>query len=188
MNKQQIDDKIQKCKKCYLCSFHANLHNESAGTGKLLGWFGGSTADFMFVGMNPSHNRFPGLQYAFGGKGYDQGTGVEFVKLLEDVGVLERSYVTNLVKCSTESNQISKDQIIACEENLRDEIELVKPKVLIAMGRLVSQFIKRNVQFYEFLIYNSIELKEIWHPNFVYSYGRHRIEEYRRSISEATAG
>ena len=181
--------RIGVCQKCEISKLLYNQEDLTKGCGKLYGWCGGlDKVDYFFVGLNPSYNRFPGLMYAFGGRDFDKGTGVEFVNILRDLKILEKSYVTNAVKCSTDSNTVERLHISNCLEYLMGEVELHKPKVFITMGKPVSQFLQNDVQFCQFLVYNNIEFKEIWHPNYVISYNRDKIDQYKRMIIEAVHG
>jgi uracil-DNA glycosylase len=131
--------------------------------------------------MNPSHRRFPELEYAFGGSKFDQGTGIKFVKILEDLQIKERSFIDNLCHCSTLTNSINSTQATNCFRYLLRELDLSKPSKIIAMGSKVHDIL-------EFLLEDHDEhrqrLREIHHPNFVISYRRSLMTEYVERIRQ----
>lgn len=178
----KINDKIQACTKCELCELVENKKDISKGFGKLYGWRGGiKKCRFMFVGMNPSHNRFAGHEYAFGGIDGSPGPGREFNKLLKETGIFDEIFCDNVVHCSTSSNSINDLYSKACFSFLFEEIQVLKPEVIIAMGKqvfeiLLSFFKENNIQ---------IPLKSIWHPSYVFSYQRSSREKYKTLILEA---
>jgi DNA polymerase len=54
---------------------------------------------------------------------------------LERLGLhLEWVYFTNLVKCRKQGAELGWDEIKACESYLETEIELIKPKLVVALG------------------------------------------------------
>ena len=173
---ENLKEQIDCCKDCNLHKLTYNIKDVSKGTGKLHGWaVNPKNVKAFFIGMNPSWNRFPNLELAFGGYNYDKGTGVGFVKLLERLGVIDKCYVTNLVKCSTTDNKITEAQTKACLKHLTAEIKEYNPKVLVCMGNDA---------------YNNVNLKfdkptiKIWHPNYIFSYNRTKLKEYESQIMD----
>ena len=62
---KELNNRIHKCDKCSLCSLTINQKDLSKGYGKLIGWKGSTKkCRFLFVGMNPSHKRYPELEFA----------------------------------------------------------------------------------------------------------------------------
>lgn len=179
---KKLNNKIQDCQKCELANLIYNIKDISQGYGKLWGWRGGKKkCRFFFVGMNPSYNRFPNIEYAFGGRDFDKGTGVEFVNYLKELDLIDYSYVTNLVKCSTKTNRIESVHFDNCFEHLYKEYEILKPEKILAMGRDAHTAIMMNYREHEDII---SRLHSIWHPNYVMSYNRNLISEYKRKIKE----
>jgi uracil-DNA glycosylase family 4 len=167
---------IDSCNKCSLHSLDINKKDIKKGYGKLYGWKIGDEIKYIFVGMNPSYNRFEGLEYTFGGYDFNKGTGIEFIKLLKDIDVLKDSYITNVVKCSSFDNKIKSENVKSCLEIFKEEIKENNPKMIIALGNDV----------YDFLINENlgVEIIKIWHPNYVFSYNREKINDYKKIIEE----
>lgn len=179
LQKSSLDSVIQRCDFCEISKLPFNKYNFNKGTGKLIGWGGKSKTKFFFVGLNPSYRRFPEQIYAFGGDRCEFGTGKEFIEMLRELKLLDRSYITNLVKCSTTTNQVEQIHMNNCFMHLLNEIELVKPKRIIALGKEVGNFLKKSEKISSDLIHY------IYHPNYIFSYQRELINEYREQIKEA---
>ena len=80
-----LNERIQTCTKCELCNLKYNKKDISQGYGKLYGWLSSAQCKFMLIGMNPSHNRFSGHEYAFGGTEGSPGPGQKFNQLLKEI-------------------------------------------------------------------------------------------------------
>ena len=117
---------ITDCKLCNLCENRKNVVIER----------GNRKASWMFVGEAPSID--------------DDTAGVSFVgqsgALLDKMiaamklDVAKDVYICNIVKCKPSSNRHPKDTEIAmCKNYLLSQIELVKPQVIIALGRFAIQ-------------------------------------------------
>ena len=73
------------------------------------------------------------------------------LKLGRSVGVAAepatQAYLTNVVKCRPAVVRIPQPQeLLACEPFLQREIALVKPKVILAMGRFAAQVLLQGSQ------------------------------------------
>jgi len=178
MEKVSVDNMIQKCDFCDINTLAFNKYNFAKGYGKLLGWGGKSEIKYFFVGLNPSYRRFKEHMYAFGGEDCTLGTGKEFVDILKEFKLIKNSYITNLVKCSTLSNSVKEEHKENCLSYLIYEIELLKPKKIIALGKDVYNFLKKSERF------SSSEIYYLYHPNYVFSYCRDKINELKQNIRE----
>jgi DNA polymerase len=92
-------------------------------------------------------------------------------------------FVTNAVHCHTPGNRKSLPHEIAnCRPYLNEEVEIVRPKAIIALGRdAVMSFldqaswpkdIGKRVQSESFVVY------PFYHPSYVRKLGRGKIERY----------
>lgn len=183
---KKINAEIDACNKCAISRLRFNVRDLSKGYGKLCGWRGSDDVDFFFVGMNPSYRRFANIKYAFGGSSFDKGTGVEFVKILDGLGVKNRSAIDNLCHCSTESNSISALNALNCFPFLLQEIKLLDPIKIIAMGDRTFDFIEQLIETNSVRLLS--KLVKIHHPNFAISYRRDLLNDYileiKKCISE----
>lgn len=52
----------------------------------------------------------------------------------------EQVFIANILKCRPPNNRDPKpEEVVACESYLRQQIELIKPKVILAVGRIAAQ-------------------------------------------------
>ena len=119
MNK--IIEDIKKCEKCELCKTRTQA---VPGDGNL-------RAEIMFVGEAPGKNE--DLQ----GKPFVGRAGKLLDEMLNKVG-LERKdvYITNIVKCRPPENRDpTPSEKKTCSEHLDKQIENMKPKVVVCLGR-----------------------------------------------------
>lgn len=117
----------QECMACNACNLCKTRHNVVFGVGN-------EEADIMFVGEGPGEQE--DLQ------------GVPFVgpagKLLDDmlsIIDLDRTnvYIANIVKCRPPRNRDpQQDEQDACIGFLRKQIQLVKPKMIVCLGRVAA--------------------------------------------------
>ena len=154
-NWEELESSIINCKKCKLC---ANRTNIVFGVGK-------KDTKLMFIGEGPGADEdaqgipFVGkagklMNMAFDGVGIDR----------------EEVYIANIVKCRPPSNRNPEDdEAEACLDYLRNQVMLVKPKIVVLLGSIAL----KNVLGKEYGITasrgNWIERKGIlymptWHP------------------------
>ena len=137
---------IRFCEKCSLSLLRMNRYDKLLGYGKLNPFYKGNyTNKIMLVGLSPSHRRYPGIHRAFGGDVPHKGTGYEFTKLLTNLGLINKVYITNLIKCSHESNKPQKISYDRCFPVLRQEINMVQPPKIIALGDKVYGYLKEKL-------------------------------------------
>jgi uracil-DNA glycosylase family 4 len=180
-NLETANKNIQQCQNCDLCKLNINIKDVSNGYGKLYGWLGGSKkCKYFFVGMNPSRSRFANLEYAFGGPDDSVGKGRRFTDCLKSFEIFEELYCTNLVKCSTATNDITDINARNCMIHLLEEIDILKPEKIIAMGKKVydSLFIILKENKIDIKLYN------VFHPNYVYRFRYITEEKYKETIKE----
>jgi DNA polymerase len=112
---------IMECKKCRL---YKSRTNPVPGEGPI-------TANVMVIG------EAPGRKEDEQGRPFVGPAGQLLTRLLELAG-LKRSevYITNVVKCRPPGNRDpQEDEIETCLPYLLKQIELIKPKIIIAVGR-----------------------------------------------------
>ena len=152
---EELQEAIKGCNKCKLCQ---NRKNIVFGVGNL-------DADIMFIGEGP---------------GADEDTqGIPFVgkagKLMDkafDLVGIERDkvYIANIVKCRPPNNRDPEpDEVEGCMNYLRNQVMIIKPKIIVLLGRIALQ----NILGKEYKISSArgkwIEKKGIlymptWHP------------------------
>jgi len=115
-----IKQNVIKCTKCELCKTRTN-----AVPGK-----GNFQSDVIFVGEAPGRNE---------DKNGEPFVGVAGKKLsiaLEEAGITRDAvYITNIVKCRPPNNRVpNTDERETCKEYLKQEISIIKPKIICILG------------------------------------------------------
>ncbi len=115
-----IKQNVIKCTKCDLCKTRTN-----AVPGK-----GNIQSDVIFVGEAPGRNE---------DKNGEPFIGVAGKKLsiaLDEAGISRDAvYITNIVKCRPPNNRVPKtSERNTCQEYLKQEISIIKPKIICILG------------------------------------------------------
>ena len=125
LNWQELEQKCQGCQGCVLCE---TRHNVVFGVGK-------KNADIMFVGEGP------GEQEDLQGEPFVGPAG----KLLDDMlSIIDidrtNCYIANIVKCRPPRNRDPQEtEQDACIGYLRNQFALVRPKVVVCLGRIAAR-------------------------------------------------
>ena len=130
-NWEQLQQACAACQRCQLCK---TRHNVVVGVGR-------PDAKVLFIGEGPGEN--------------EDLTGEPFVgrggKLLDDMLEIidlsrERNiYITNMVKCRPPQNRdpLNQEQE-ACIGYLRNQVALLKPKIIVCLGRIAAMKLIRE--------------------------------------------
>jgi len=122
---RRLVDEILSCTKCPL---HLSRRNPVPGEGRI-------DAEVMFVGEAPGR-REDELGRPFVGM-----AGKLLDKLLSLAGLSRGDvYITNVVKCRPPGNRDPRpEEIAACLPYLRRQILIVRPKLIVALGRIAGK-------------------------------------------------
>ena len=122
----ELENACRNCRKCGLCE---TRHHVVLGVGN-------PQAKVLFVGEGPGENE--DLQgEPFVGRG-----GQLLDKLLAAVDLDRKSniYITNIVKCRPPQNRDPRpEEQEACIGWLRNQFALIRPKILVCLGRIAGQ-------------------------------------------------
>ncbi len=154
-NWEELEESIKDCNKCKL----------NKGRTNIVFGVGNKDADVMFIGEGPGAD--------------EDAEGIPFVgkagKLMDKAfsGLninRENVYIANVVKCRPPQNRVpEKDEAMACLNYLRNQVILVKPKIIVLLGSTAL----KNILGEQYSITkergNIIEKKDIkylptWHP------------------------
>lgn len=107
----------------------------SAGRNHLVFGEGAVPADLMFVGEGP------GEQEDLQGRPFVGRAGELLTKMIEAMGLSrERVFIANVVKCRPPGNRDPEPgEVTACLPVLRAQIRLVRPRVIVSLGRVSAQ-------------------------------------------------
>ncbi|MCK5888669.1 MAG: uracil-DNA glycosylase [Methylococcales bacterium] len=122
---QSLEQAVAQCSKCGLCD---------ARTHAILGE-GNQHADWMLIGDAPNDEEDLAGQFFAGASSQ------LLVEMIRAIGQ-ERSsiYFTTALKCKIPEHKNPKvDEVKACQNYLRQQIEWVNPTVILAMGRVAAQ-------------------------------------------------
>ena len=152
---EELEKSIENCQKCKLCKTRQNI---VFGTGN-------KNADLMFIGEGPGADEDRLGEPFVGRAGKLMDLAFEIVEIKrEDV------YIANIVKCRPPQNRNPEDdEAKACMDYLRNQVILVKPKIIVLLGSVAL----KNILGKEYGITQArgkwIEKKGImymptWHP------------------------
>ena len=156
---------IIECQSCDLSLIDYNITTEqNPHFGKLLPKLC-KECKYFIVGLNPSKIRYKGSGLTVYGDNNIKGSKInEFTQVLKYLEIFDECYITNLVKCSTENNIVKEEDCRICfKTHLKRELQLVNPKIVIALGEQVFKFLSIRLEQ---------EVVKIKHPSWYYSYGR----------------
>ena len=121
-----LEADIRACTACRLCEARK----------KAVPGVGDRQADWMLVGEGP------GAEEDQRGEPFVGAAGKLLDSMLASIGLkrAEGVYITNAVKCRPPHNRTPEnDEILACFPYLERQIELIQPRILIALGRPAAQ-------------------------------------------------
>lgn len=125
-NWNTLVDKVNNCQECKLCYGRKNVVIER----------GNRLAKWMFVGEGP------GEQEDIQGKPFVGNAGQLLDKMIAAMQLdrIEDVYICNVVKCRPPANRNPEpDEISHCQNYLLSQIALVKPQIIITLGRFAAQ-------------------------------------------------
>ena len=153
----QLEKSCMDCTRCGLCETRTNV---VFGVGE-------RSADIMFVGEGP------GEQEDLQGEPFVGPAG----KLLDDMLSIidldrhENCYIGNIVKCRPPRNRdpLETEQD-ACIDYLRNQVALVKPKVIVCLGRIAARRLIREDyritrEHGQWVEKNGVCMTAIYHPS-----------------------
>ena len=101
-----------------------------------------------------------------------------FYELMKKYG-FEDAHITDLVKCRGIAGEISTREIDNCLLYLEEEIRILKPKLIIAVGRKVYEVLTEKLEL------GSMRVEKITHYSYAFRYNRaEKLEEEFRRIRE----
>jgi uracil-DNA glycosylase family 4 len=121
MTLEQLEEAVRACT---LCPLYQGRTRAVPGEGPL-------NADIMFIGEGP------GFHEDRQGRPFVGPAGQFLEELLASIGMTrEQVYITNVVKCRPPGNRDPMpNEISACAPYLEHQIQLIKPKVIVTLGR-----------------------------------------------------
>lgn len=123
---EQLYAEISTCEKCRLCQTRTHVVPGE----------GDPKADLMFIGEGPGHDE--DVQ----GRPFVGRSGELLTRMIRAIGLTrEQVYICNVVKCRPPQNRNPEaDEAAACLNYLRAQVALVRPKVIVLLGRVACQY------------------------------------------------
>jgi uracil-DNA glycosylase family 4 len=178
------DELETACRSCRKCALWETRHNVVFGVGR-------RDAEVMFIGEGPGENE--DLQ----GEPFVGRAGKLLDDMLELIG-LDRSriYIGNMVKCRPPGNRdpLNTEQE-ACAEWLQNQIALLRPKIIVCLGRIAAmsfirpdfKITKEHGQWFQ---RDGVQYMALYHPAALLRDPRRRpetfvdLKELQRMIQE----
>lgn len=159
--KEKLDLLEKIVKNCTLCPLHLKRKQAVFSDGN-------PNSSLMFIGEAPGEDEdIQGLPFV--GK-----AGKLLTKMIEKMGLKRKDvYITNIVKCRPENNRDPLlEEIEKCSPYLIEQIEIMKPKVIITLGRFSSAFLtgmKSGIKQYrgKWFSYKGIPVMPTFHPSYL---------------------
>lgn len=147
--------------KCNNCSLRENCRNVVFGSGN-------PCAELVFVGEAPGYEEdIQGLPFV--GR-----AGQLLTKIIEAIGYKRKDvFICNVLKCRPPENRSPlPSEIFACQEHLIKQLNIIKPKLICALGKFAAQTLLKTEtpisalrgKFYD---YHGIKLIPTFHPAYL---------------------
>jgi DNA polymerase len=119
---------------CTRCKLH------TLGRKQIVYGVGNPNADLMFVG------EAPGADEDIQGEPFVGRAGQLLTKIIEAIGLTRADvYIANVIKCRPPGNRNPEpDEVEQCEPFLFRQIDSIKPKVIVALGKFAAQCLLRT--------------------------------------------
>jgi DNA polymerase len=121
---------------CMRCKLH------TLGRRQVVFGVGNPNADLMFVG------EAPGADEDIQGEPFVGRAGQLLTKIIEAIGMTRNDvYIANVIKCRPPQNRNPEpDEVEQCEPFLFRQIETIKPKVIVALGKFAAQSLLKTTE------------------------------------------
>ncbi|MDA8156773.1 MAG: uracil-DNA glycosylase [Actinomycetota bacterium] len=155
---EALKNEIGPCKKCKL----------AAGRTNIVFGEGNPQAALMFIG------EAPGREEDLQGRPFVGDAGKLLTGFIERMGFArEDVFITNIAKCRPPGNRApEEDEVTACIPYLKKQIEIIKPRVIMALGAVAAQNLLATKTAISALRgkkfeFNGIPLVPTFHPAFL---------------------
>lgn len=153
-----LQTEVAQCTKCALCETRTQT---VFGTGN-------KTADWMIIGEAPGQHE--DLQ----GKPFVGNAGLLLTEMLRSIGLSrEQVFITNILKCRPPGNRDPKpEEAESCNDYLQLQLELIQPKIILAVGRIAAQTLLKTDEPLSKLrgkkhAFNDTSLVVVYHPAYL---------------------
>jgi DNA polymerase len=156
---EKLQEEIGDCKQCKLSGKRTNI---------VFGE-GSPDAKIMFIG------EAPGREEDLQGRPFVGDAGMVLTRLINKMGFKrEEVYIANIVKCRPPMNRDPEiDEITACRKFLERQIAIIRPIVIMSLGRISTSTLIGNTALKisavrgKFFEYKGIPLMPTFHPAYL---------------------
>jgi uracil-DNA glycosylase family 4 len=155
---ESICEHLQGCQRC-------KLHS---GRTHIVFGAGNPQADLIFIGEGPGY--YEDLQ----GEPFVGSAGALLTRILAAIELRrDEVYITNIVKCRPPNNRKPEpDEIAACEPFLHQQLQVIQPKIICALGACAAQTLLQTTtpisqlrgRFHD---YHGIRVMPTYHPAYL---------------------
>ncbi len=146
---------------CKRCGLHKKRKNIVFGSGN-------EKAEIVFVG------EAPGGDEDIQGKPFVGKAGQLLTKIIEAMGLKRDAvYIANIIKCRPPNNRNPlEDEIKECEPFLKEQLRIINPKIICALGTFAAQTLLKtrdNISSLRgrFYLYDGIKVMPTFHPAYL---------------------
>ncbi len=158
MTLEEIREILGECTRC-------KLHG---GRTHIVFGVGDPNADLMFVG------EAPGADEDRQGEPFVGRAGQLLTKIIEAIELQrEQVYIANILKCRPPQNRDPQpDEVASCEPFLFQQIEVIRPMIIVALGKYAAQTLLRSTEAISrlrgrFFEYRGSLLMPTFHPSYL---------------------
>jgi len=153
-----LQAEVANCTKCALCATRTQTVFGS----------GNKQADWMLVGEAPGqHEDEQGLPFV-------GNAGLLLTEMLRAIGLTrEEVFITNILKCRPPNNRDPHtDEVESCNDYLQRQQALIKPKIILAVGRIAAQTLLKTDEPLARLrgkvhAFNNTQVVVVYHPAYL---------------------
>lgn len=122
---EYLQAEVSQCRKCSLCETRTQTVFGS----------GNKNADWMLIG------EAPGQQEDLQGQPFVGSAGLLLTEMLRAIGLTrDQVYIANILKCRPPGNRDPRpDEVASCRDYLQRQLALIRPKIILAVGRIAAQ-------------------------------------------------
>jgi DNA polymerase len=155
---EELEMEVLSCRRCGLC----------AGRNNVVFGAGNPEARLMFIGEAPGYDEdMQGLPFV--GR-----AGQLLTKIIESMGMRRKDvYIGNVIKCRPPQNRNPlPTELIACEEHITRQAEIIRPRVICALGKVAAQSLLKSQEPISrmrgrFHTYRGIKVMPTYHPAYL---------------------
>jgi uracil-DNA glycosylase family 4 len=132
--REQLKAVYEQARSCTRCPLHQTRTTVVFGSGN-------ADADLMFVG------EAPGADEDIQGIPFVGRAGQLLTKIIEAIGLgRDDVYIANVIKCRPPQNRNpEQDEVDTCEPFLFRQIDIIRPKVIVALGTFAARTLLRTL-------------------------------------------